>query len=69
MGYKKHAPQIITGATIHEPELIDTRYIAHLLNAGGNRVNDMIAVIFAKPKHIIMRKNISLAILTVYSKY
>jgi len=59
LGYHKHVPQRIYWAAMHELDLVDTRYIVHLLIAGGNKVSDMISVIFAKPEHVVMRKNIS----------
>jgi hypothetical protein len=62
LGYKRHDQQRIYWAAMHEIEIVDTRYIVHLLIAGGNRVEDMISVIFAKPEHVIVRKNISNAI-------
>jgi hypothetical protein len=59
LGYHKHAPQRIYWAAMHELELTDTRYIVHLLIAGGNKISDMISVVFAKPKHIVTRKSIT----------
>jgi uncharacterized protein (DUF697 family) len=52
LGYQKHVKQRIYWATIHESELVNTRYIVHLLIAGENEVEDMISVIFAKPEHV-----------------
>jgi hypothetical protein len=48
--YKKAGQQQIHWASLHESELINTRYILHLLESGGTRLTDILSVIFAKPE-------------------
>lgn len=59
LGYRKQITQVVYWAAIHELDIFDTRYITHMLIAGGNRSADIISVIFAKPEHRTY-KNISI---------
>lgn len=59
LGYRKHTPQVVYWAAFHEFEVYDTRYIIHLLKAGGNRLTDIVSVIFATPEHRTYR-NVSI---------
>ena len=48
--YQKAIPQTIYWASLHESTLTDTRYIVHLLLASGNKLVDILSVVFAKPE-------------------
>jgi hypothetical protein len=61
LGYRKQIPQVVHWAAIHDLEIFDTRYITHLLIAGGNRKTDITSVIFAKPEHRTY-KNVSIMV-------
>ncbi len=36
--------------SLHESPIIDTRYIVHLILASGNKLTDILSVVFAKPE-------------------
>lgn len=57
LAYKKTTPQTIYWASLHESELIETRYIVHLLVTGGSRAVDILSVIFAKPEQKMGKEN------------
>lgn len=50
LAYQKATPQMIHWVSLHESTLIDTRYIVHLILASGNKLVDILSVVFTKPE-------------------
>ncbi len=50
LAYQKTTPRVMYWVSLHDSQIIDTRYIVHLILASGNKLASILSVVFAKPE-------------------
>jgi hypothetical protein len=50
LAYQKTTPRVIYSVSLHDSLIIDTKYIVHLILASGNKLANILSVVFAKPE-------------------